>query len=180
MTLPAEGDEWMEGDVPAAETVPVRGLSKRDLASATGYTLSQIDKLCRAGLPARAGASKRAGLRFDLPAVIEWIAEHRVAQQGGDGEPLHVVKRRLAAAQARRVELQNAERERELVPLDEFCSWIGQRHGEFRTRILSIPTQVHGLTDDQRDELEQAVWSALADLSGMTRESFIEPPASAG
>src|SRR5689334_6727787 len=98
-------DDWLEGDASAdSESVPLRDLTKHEVSLATGYPLAAIDRLVRLGLPHRPGASKRAGLRFDLPAVIEWIAEHRAASRGGPDDSTAAAKRRSALAYARRQE----------------------------------------------------------------------------
>jgi phage terminase Nu1 subunit (DNA packaging protein) len=162
-----ETDDWLDGgDAPAV--VPVRDATKREIADATAYTLTKIDALTRNGMPSRATASKRDGLRYDLPAVIEWIAEHRAAQRGGAGDTSQGAKRRLSIAQARLKEIEIEKAEGDLIAIDEVLQCIGQRYGHTRQRLLSLPTEIAGLTVDQREALADAIHNALTEISGAT------------
>jgi phage terminase Nu1 subunit (DNA packaging protein) len=159
-----DDDSWLEA--PTATTIPVRSLTKRELADATNYTLTHIDKLCRAGLPARPTASRRQGLRFDLPEVIEWLCAHRAATQGGgEGETLAEAKRRIAVAQAEVKELERARLKEEFLPTDLVMKLIGDYYTVFSRRLQNIDSHVFGLTDKQRTELQDATYDLLAEIS---------------
>lgn len=146
--------------------VPVLGMSKRDVAAATDYSPAKIDRLVREGLPARRGRSNRAGLRFDLPVLIEWIAAHRAAEQGGgEDQSLAAAKRRKALADARKAELEAAFREGQLVEVDAVLDWIKKSFADYRNQLLSIPSQVTGLLPEQYEQLDFAINDMLADLS---------------
>ena len=131
---------WLEGPPAVADAlvIPVHGLTKRELSAATGYTIKQIDKLCREGLPCRTTGSNRGGLRFDLPVVIEWIAAQREAEAAGDTDgTLAEAKRRFALAQARRVELENAKAEGRLLDTEVVGRYWVHRTSIFRSLALS-------------------------------------------
>jgi phage terminase Nu1 subunit (DNA packaging protein) len=149
------------------DTVPTRNLTKHDLSRATGYPLKEIDRLVRAGLPARPGASKRDGLRFpSLAGAIEWIAEHRAAERAGpDDESTAGARRRLALAKARAAEIANAERVGQLCDTEFLTAWIAAAYGGVRDRLLGLSSEIAGLTEDQRHAVEEAVDSALTDIS---------------
>ena len=172
----SEDLDWLEGgeatlsatDGVAAkfETVPVRDLTKRDLSAATGYPLKKLDALCRAGLPAKPGASKRGGLRFELPAVIEWLAEQRAAERAGpEDESLAGAKRRLANAQARRAELENQKREGELAESSVVLEWVENSYAAVRARLTSLETEIPGLSDDQQERVRDVIHDVLQGIS---------------
>ncbi len=145
-------------------TVPVNGLTKRELADATGYPLNRIDKLVREGLPAIPAQSKRAGLRFDLPAVIEWVAEHRAAQRGGADDTTAGAKRRLAIAQAEKLETANKVAQGEFFVAAEVRASITENIARIRESLLTIPTRVSAPVELQA-EIRAEIVSAINALS---------------
>jgi phage terminase Nu1 subunit (DNA packaging protein) len=78
---------------------------------------------------------------YDLrPAV------HAIFLEGDDSLPALKIQRekaetRLAEAKALKVELENATSEKELVPIAEVRKMYGDLLGNFRTRMLSIPSK---------------------------------------
>jgi hypothetical protein len=153
MTL--EDDSWLEGRPAAADavTIPVHGLTKRELAAAFNVPLKAIDKWTREGLPCRSTGSNRGGLRFDLPVAIEWRAAQREAEAAGDTTgTLADAKRRIALAQARRIELENAKEEGRLLQTETVSRYCKARYFAFRARFVLPPCC---LNDMQRKELKK-------------------------
>jgi phage terminase Nu1 subunit (DNA packaging protein) len=177
-----DDDDWLEGgaadetlvpngDKGSGELVPVALATKAQLAAVTGLTITAIDRLVRDGAPvARRGASRKEGLRFDLPAFIGWYVERVASRRAAAGDSFVSAKERGAVALATIRELEIAEKQKTLIGVADVASWIEKRHGEFRSAVLGLPSQVQSLSEAQRSDLEEAVWHVLADLSGATDE----------
>jgi phage terminase Nu1 subunit (DNA packaging protein) len=164
-------DDWLEHGPPC---VPVHGLDKRDLSLALDKPLKAIDKMVREGLPVRSTGTKRGGLRFDLPTVIEWIAAERAAAVGGDGNSVTDAKRRLAVAQAGLKELERAKLEGELFPVKVFERLVSDIYTKFRARLQSLPLEVTDLSQRQHAQFEEAIHDALSDISAVRFSEALE------
>jgi phage terminase Nu1 subunit (DNA packaging protein) len=160
-------DAWLEGEPPIiALSVPVANLDKRELCAALQYSPSRLDRLIRLGLPCRKGSSNAAGYRFDLAAVVEWIAEHRAAERAGpEDQSIAAAKRRLALAQARRAEMENARREEELVEADAVTKWANGAYSAARSRLVALESELPFLNQEQAEALRSAVDEVLAGIS---------------
>ncbi len=155
-------DDWLE----QGEMVPVHAATKHHLSAATGLTLAQIDRAVRDGAPvARRGASRKEGLRFDLPTFIAWHVERQAARHAAAQSGFVSAKERAAAALATIREFDIQERQRALVAVESVRAWIQKRYVETRDRVLRAATQVIGITSDQREELDAALHDALMEIS---------------
>jgi hypothetical protein len=154
---------WLECGAEAPELIPIFGLTKRQLAAALNTNLKTIDKWCRDGLPARSIGSKRGGLRFDLPIVVEWLRD----QERGDNDTLSDAKRKSMLAIAKKRDLEARKLAGELYPIDLFERYIVQRATVFRQRLQNIDLAVFDLTAQQRDDIRVSMDSALRDFAEM-------------
>jgi phage terminase Nu1 subunit (DNA packaging protein) len=159
-----------EGEAPDADSIPVYGLNKRQLAAAFNVSLKTINRWCLEGLPSRSSGSRKGGLRFDLPAAIEWRRAADLAEQGGDGESLADAKRRNAIAQAYARELANAEREGRLIEMESVRAIINDVYGDVRERIITLSGRVPTLDPGQRDQIDAAANDVLAELADRQRK----------
>jgi len=177
MSKHAEDLSWLEDGEAALSDTPIvsdsgvsapnyANMTKRELCAALDYNPAKLDRLIRLGLPGRKGASNAAGYRFTLAEVVEWIARHRAIEAGGgDDNSLAAAKRRKALADARRAELENEEREGELIQAEAVLQWIVDNHTRFRTRLESLETEIVGMSSEQQHALRDALHSALIDIS---------------
>jgi hypothetical protein len=154
---------WLDGGAP--ELVPIYGMSKRQLAAALNVNPKTINKWLLDGLPARQGASKREGLRFDLPAVVEWLRAQERGEEGGNTLAEARRKAMLAIAHKRRLEAEKLAGN--LVPLDIMERYVVERSVQFRQRLLHVGQETLGLTPQQYEDIETAIRSALEDFSKM-------------
>ena len=156
---------WLEGgEVASAPTYT--NMTKRELCAALDYSPAKLDRLIRLGLPGRKGANNASGYRFTLAEVVEWIAQHRVAEQGGgDDNSIAAAKRRLAIAQAHAKELENERNEGEVIEVEIVRQWIMDAYTRVRTRFESLETEIPGLSEKHQFALRDSIHSALTDVS---------------
>jgi len=86
---------------------------------------------------------------------------------------------RLASARAKKVELDNAEKEKKLIPIEDaesvYCDYVGK----FKARLLVIPTKAaHLLTSTQSPGQIQSILTDLIHeaLDELTAEPFTQTP----
>lgn len=144
--MSADWDDTELALVPAL--VPVTGMTKDQLAEATGLNLREIDQLIRDGLPGKRGKSRRDGWRFDLPAVFQWLR---------DNDPMEAAKQRKADAEAKRLELANLKTEGAFYKTGEVHADIDDAMAALRSDLLSIPASLL----DQSEEVRAAVKVAI-------------------
>ena len=181
MTSATDNFDWLEGQPHGGalkrshkaeqqpepgEVVPVHWATKADVAAVIGLTLVQVDRLVRDGAPvARRGASRKEGLRFDLPRFIEWYIGKQVERRATAGDGLASAKERAAANLATMRDLDIAERQKKLVPTALVQTYLETLVSKFKGAVLQLPTQL-SLDAACREELDGAVHSLLADLAG--------------
>lgn len=163
-----EDDEWLEGgstrDKIGEAGAKGRDVTKSELSKLIGLTLPTIEKAIREGAPVQSRGAGREGWRVNTAAFFGWYWRHKVAKATASAD-LDDAKLRDKEAQARLRELNIAQKEGSLIPLDEVTAFIGAKFGVVRSRFLSVETQVLGLTDDQREQLHNAIIDALTDVS---------------
>lgn len=128
---PKDDDDWL--NEPAS--VPIRNLTKRELASATGLTIKNIDGLLMRGLPNLRARSNRGGARFDLPAVFGWITK----AASGSVAAKDAVALRGAEARAGLKEIELAEASGRVVSIEAVTDALGERLALVRSRIAAMP-----------------------------------------
>lgn len=144
-----------------------RVVNKRELSEITDISQQTISEWQAKGLPYVAGNSRHGGNQYDTAAVIRWLRETDVAKACGGETP----RDRLARVQADRVEMEIAEKRRELIPAGE----IGQEWASVivatRQALLVVPQEVAPLCvgiddpDPIREILQDAIEEALSRLA---------------
>ncbi len=143
----------------------------------------------RMTLQAAIGIETMARLRlaadeeFTTPGVLagqkldEMFSGDPVASAGDNPEAAG--KSRLAEAREREKlidiemkELKLAKERKETLSVDQVLAFYEREVTVIRSRLLSIPQQVLGLTPAQTDDLEKAIADAMTDLTGNTREAW--------
>jgi hypothetical protein len=76
---------------------------------------------------------------------------------------------RLATARARKLELENAEKEKRIIPIDEAEAMYAELIGNFKNRILAIPSKSAFILANTNDPAE-----AEAHLTEVIAEAFDE------
>ena len=158
-------------DVDDAPTVPVIGLTMAELATATGFSLKRLEQMIRNGMPvaAKPGATKRSRRRFDLPAVIGWLAS-------SEQDPMTAAKQRKAIAEAERMEFQNRKAAGDLVALKEVRSELAEGMALLRNNLLAISARMTNQTDEVRAEVKAAIIDSVNSFSIPSAGGFDEAP----
>jgi phage terminase Nu1 subunit (DNA packaging protein) len=127
---------------------PFNGLTKEELASATGFTVNQITGFARDGMPGMKAKGKTGVWRFDLPAVVQWLAN-----KSDGGDELSEAKRKTAESKARMSELDLQEREGKLVDADH----VNKIFDDFTARVQSDLMTVCARHPAARDDIEALI-----------------------
>lgn len=155
---------------------PKRGrlFSQTSMRQILGIAAPTFANLIREGCPV-ASQGVRGNRQWEMNSadVVDWYVARAVAKATGTGATatsLDAAKVRDKEAQARMRELQVAAREGEIIPIGDALRFHGKVAGEVRARALALESQVHGLTDDQREQLQEAVHDMLSGLAAMQLE----------
>lgn len=120
------------------------------------------------------GLPRRADGTYMVADVLEWYVDRQTAREGIPD--LETARARKTAAQARIAELEAAEREGRLMPIEMHGDRLAEVCGRIRERLLALPDrwalQLTDLEDpgEIRDVLVDAVGEALAELQGLAEE----------
>jgi hypothetical protein len=170
----ADDDAWMDGglaDDGEGERVPVRLATKAELSAATGLSVVQLDRLVRDGAPvARRGASRKEGLRFNLPDFIAWYVERVASRRAAAGDGYVSAKERAAVALATLREYEIAKKQNELIPVDDVIGFIERWGAQVKKGVLELSSEISLLSVAQRIELGEAARRLLLELSGSKDE----------
>lgn len=120
-------------------------LTKAQLATALGVTTRQVENwqsMDEFPPPERPG---RANI-YDLPAVVDWLVEHRISQRIGDpedGETLDLNHERalLARSQRRHRDMLLERDAGNLVEIDKVAEQVGDEYSTVRAKLLAIPSK---------------------------------------
>lgn len=171
-----DSDSDFEGEESNASLRPSKGevVTKSKLARLTGLADATIDRAIADGAPIVGKGTRRQSYQINTADFFGWFWRRKVAEATNDPDAMsfNTAKRRDKEAQARLRELQIAERERELIPVDEVVTFISDKFGVVRSRFLAVESQVTGLTEEQRCVLKAAIVDAFADVSGDKREDW--------
>ncbi len=179
-----EGEDlaWLEGS-DNGDDEDARGemLTKTRLGVLTGMSNPTISKLVAEGAPVVIGATKREGWRINSVKFFRWWRRYLQQQMltDPDASGLEIAQLRDKEAQTRLRELQIAQREGSLIPVDTVVAFVGKKFGDARSRMLAVRSQVVGLTDEQKEQLDAAIRDAMEDVSGDQMEDWINGAASA-
>jgi hypothetical protein len=88
--------------------------------------------------------------------VIKIASEPRLgADWGSNRKPIH----------SRLRELEIAEREGVLIPVDDVVKWAGENYGVVRSRLFAMESQMADLTDNQRQTFRALLNDALSEIT---------------
>src|SRR6185436_14116833 len=118
--------------------------------------------------------SRKIGWRINLAKAHHWIVRSKIEQETGSPEAggYEAAKRRDKEEQARARKLANDIKARESIPVQEVVDWCAEKTGILRSRLMSLPTEISGLSPEQRDELTSAIHDMLSGLSGAQLEDW--------
>ncbi|MCK1668632.1 terminase small subunit [Bradyrhizobium sp. 153] len=172
-------DEFeFEPDDAAPIAQPSRGMlvNKSELAKFCGLAPMTLDKLFADGAPFVSKGSRKIGWKINTAEFFGWYVARKVHEATGDEDSgsFDIAKTRDKEAQARLRELQIAEKESTLIPVDEVVAYVGDMLGVVRSRFLAVESQVIGLTPEQKDAMKVAIADAFADVSGDKREDWTD------
>jgi len=131
------------------DLIPVTGLTKGDLAKATGFTPKRIRGLINEGrIPGTAPKTRGGGWSFDLPAIFARLVDAPAVQE----DPIAEAKRRKAVAEAQRIEQLNKKIAGELIAADEVRQTVARHVARFRSGILEMAERLPAtIPPDVRD-----------------------------
>lgn len=144
-------------------------IGQKDLAVVLDLTSRSIVNLREKGMPWLGVESVPNGKpQYDLRAAVKWYVRYKedLARPDAKGE----ADIRKARAQARLAELEVAEREKSLVPIEQFEEVMGEIMSEVRARLLNLPSAVSvevaatGDPIEARELLVREVDSALESI----------------
>ena len=126
-------------------------LNKAKTAALFGVGLSTVDRWIRNGCP---HSKNGRFLELDSAKVFEWVLYDM-------GQKLDINQERAALAQKQRqkIELDMAERKRELIPADEILKTWARKITSARARLLSLPSKAapHLAATNDQAEAEQII-----------------------
>lgn len=155
-----------------------RIVNQREMAEILDVSAKSVSLWQREGLPIALETENGVENQYDTGAVIRWYVAREVAKATGESE-----KDRLARLQGDKIELEIAEKRRELIPASEIePAWIGQVLAA-REALLTIPARVAPLlahmdsAEAMRDLLDEQIEDALTKLAATDGERRIDPAA---
>lgn len=167
-----------EADDGAPVVQPSRGMlvNKSELSKFCGLAPMTLDKLFADGAPYVSKGSRKQGWKVNTADFFGWYVARKIAEVTDDPDAgsFDIAKTRDKEAQARLRELQIAEKEGTLIPVDEVVAFVGDMLGVVRSRFLAVESQVIGLTPEQKDAMKTAIADAFADVSGDKREDWTD------
>lgn len=164
-----EIDDWLDGGEPKHG----RTVNKTELAKITGLSMPTIDAAVREGAPIEGRGSRREGNRYNTAAFFDWYWRHKV-ERNTDASGFDAAKLRDKEAQTRLRELQIAQKEGSLIPVEAVIEYNRRKYGVVRQRFLAVESQIVGLTPDQREQLQAALADAFADVSDQPMEDWFD------
>jgi len=176
-------DDWLEGGEDAPEEFDSGSGSRGEICNKSriqkmfGLAPLTLDRYVKEGAPVISRGSRRQGWKIDSAAMFKWCIDYAIGRTG-KGSVFDVAKTREKEATAKLKEIQIAERERELICIDDVVNFYSEELSVVRQRMLQIPTQISGITAEQLLELQEAITDALAALSGDKRETWKGEPES--
>lgn len=144
---------------------PFDAIPERELADLLGVTPRQIRSLATDGILRRVDSATYS-LRQAVPAYIGRLRDSRAARSSTDAE--HKAERtRVAKAQADKLELENATRRGDMIPVaDVRREWVSIA-ADLRSALMAIPSRVSarmGLSREAAVTLETEVRLALEEI----------------
>ncbi len=151
-------------------------LNQREIAEFFGYSAKSVSLWQREGMPVALETAPGLENQYDSEAVHRWIIARKVAEVAGDAD-----KSRLNRLQGDKIELEIAEKRRELIPASEIePAWVGMILAA-REALLSVPDRIAPLlahldgVDAMRDLLSEQIEDALLKLAATDGERITDP-----
>jgi phage terminase Nu1 subunit (DNA packaging protein) len=140
--------------------------SRNEVCALLGISEPMFDRLRRDGAPMEVG--ERGELKVNLQSFVKFMIADAVKKSKGsegDGPDYDEAKARDKQAQAETRELELLKLKGLIVDVEDVRPVLREVFGTTRSRILSVPSQIIGLTAEQRRSLEDSINDALSDLS---------------
>lgn len=157
-----------------------RIVNQRELAEILDVSAKSVSLWQREGLPIALETDNGVENQYDTGAVIRWYVAREVTKGANETE-----KDRLNRLQGDKIELEIAEKRRELIPASEIePAWVGMILAA-REALLSIPDRIAPLlahldgVDAMRDLLSEQIEDALLKLAATDGERITDPAGSA-
>lgn len=153
-----------------------RIVNQREMAEILDVSAKSVSLWQRDGLPIALETENGVENQYDTGAVIRWYVAREVAKGANETE-----KDRLNRLQGDKIELEIAEKRRELIPASEIePAWAGMILAA-REALLSIPDRIAPLlahldgVDAMRDLLSEQIEDALLKLAATDGERITDP-----
>jgi phage terminase Nu1 subunit (DNA packaging protein) len=150
---------WDPPAAPEPGSVALRGLTKGELATALGITPAVIGKLVREGAPFVPGSGGRAGHRYDIPDLVQWLIEER--EKPAPTDPLTLARQRKAEAEAEKIEIANKKAAGGLWDAELVKDAIRRNVARLRTYLLDVPDRLTGAATAVRDQVRNEIAGAF-------------------
>lgn len=139
------------------------GVTQNELAVALSLTARQVRNLTDSGVFVRKHEGK--ALKYDLTACIQAYMAYKREQEKPKGEDqLQALRQRKLLAEVRAAEIEVAEAEGRLIPLDVHEQRVGAICDRLRALLMTIPSKYLSRIQVTRTELEaQAVGEQIRD-----------------
>jgi hypothetical protein len=150
-----------------------RVFTKSQICSLLRISGGMFDRLMRDGAPfIQRGAKQQSSWKIDAADFVRFMLEDAVRKAGhsrpsaGDGTmSLDEAKRKDKEVQANIRELDLLKLQGEQVDIEDARKVLREVFAVTRSRLMSVPAQVAGLSNNQQTDLEEAMNDALAELS---------------
>lgn len=146
-------------------------------------TVQSWSKRAASPLPIAEPGKRGQPHRYNPQEVVRWYVQNEISRMGlADGEVLvlDAERAKLARLQARKVELDLAEREGRLMPPDTLVEFFMNLLMATRSHFLALPNKaapaVHGCESvaETCEAIREHVYSALTELSEMTPQELMQ------
>jgi phage terminase Nu1 subunit (DNA packaging protein) len=159
-----------------------RTWNQTEVAEAMGVTRVTVIAWTKEGMPANERKDKTKGVewRYDLPSCIQWYKDREVLKAtGNDLTKKHTliaaqIREREAVAGLRELEL--AERQKELIALDDILLVLDTLFGTIKARFRAIPGRLRSKVPDEYINLVSKELDDTLGLVALTPDSFGELP----
>jgi phage terminase Nu1 subunit (DNA packaging protein) len=151
-------------------------VTRVQIATVLGVNVTTVSLWeAREGFPVAVPGGPGKPTKYSLPDAVAWYVARKAAKNNGSGGPgglnLDEERARLAAVQRERVELQNAVRRGELMPVGEVAAVWTEILATVRANLLALPSALapelarieepHAVAA----RLREAIYAALTALS---------------
>lgn len=166
-------DDQPELDSSNSSSAGARSYTKAQVCSILRISGGMFDRLMRDGAPfIQRGVKQQTTWKVDLAEFVRFMIADAV-RRAGHGRPaggeasmsLDEAKRKDKEVQANIRELELLKLQNEQVDVEDARKVMREVFAVTRSRLMSVSTQVAGLSHNQQSDLEEAMNDALAELS---------------